>query len=73
MRTIVDLPKDLIDQLDQRAAGEQLSRAEVVRRLLIKAVAAQDTKKDWSRFVGLWEDRALDGVAFQRALRDAED
>jgi metal-responsive CopG/Arc/MetJ family transcriptional regulator len=75
MRTIVDLPNELIGQLDQWAEREQLSRAEVVRRALSKAVAEQDIKKDFRQFFGLWTDLGpdivpKDGLAWQRQLRD---
>jgi metal-responsive CopG/Arc/MetJ family transcriptional regulator len=73
MRTIVDIPKETVAKLDHWAGRERVSRAEIVRRALAKAVAEQDKPIDWSKYFGAWKDRDIDGVAFQRALRDAED
>jgi Ribbon-helix-helix protein, copG family len=75
MRTIVDIPQDIIVKLDNWAAQENVSRAEVVRRALTKAVAEQDRGKDLSRYFGAWKDLGpdqvpKDGLAWQRQLRD---
>jgi Arc/MetJ-type ribon-helix-helix transcriptional regulator len=78
MRTIVDIPQDVIAKLDRWASREKLSRAEVVRQALTKAVAEQDIKKDFRQFFGLWKDLGpdkipKDGLAWQRQLRDESD
>ncbi len=69
MRTIVDIPQETLTQLDAWAAREKTSRAEIVRRLLGAAVAEQD-KGSLDKYFGVWKDRNMDGVAWQRELRD---
>jgi hypothetical protein len=75
MRTIVDIPQDVIAKLDSWAAREKLSRAEVVRRALAKAVIEQDVDDDWSDVFGAWKNLGpdvvpKDGLAWQQNLRD---
>lgn len=69
MRTIIDVPDALIKSLDQVGALEQRSRAALIREaitqyLKVKSIPAADEA------FGLWKKREVDGVQYQRSLRD---
>lgn len=69
MRTIIDVPDALIESLDQFGALEQRSRAALIREaitqyLKVKSIPAADEA------FGLWKKREVDGVQYQRSLRD---
>ncbi len=71
----MDIPLETITKLDHWAEREKVSRAEIVRRALAKAVTGQDIKKDFSQFFGAWKNFGpdqvpKDGLAWQRQLRD---
>jgi predicted transcriptional regulator len=75
MRTLIDIPEDAIRRLDDLAAASGWSRAEAVRRaindMLERAAAAERAADDaaLSAAFGLWKDRGIDGLAYQKALR----
>ena len=68
MRTIIDLPKDQIDSLAEVCRREGISRAEAIRRAITSYLAEQVSAADDYAF-GMWRDRKIDGVAYQRKLR----
>ncbi len=70
MRTLIDIPEQDIQALDQLGQTRGESRAKIVRAAIgeylarHRAVApAQD------KAFGIWRDKAEDGVAYQRRLR----
>ena len=69
MRTVIDVPDALIESLDQFGALEQRSRASLIREaitqyLKVKSIPAADEA------FGLWKKREVDGVQYQKSLRD---
>jgi predicted transcriptional regulator len=75
MRMIVDIPQEIIARLNDWAEREQVSRAEIVRRALTKAVNEQDTPKDFSKYFGAWaafgpDEVPKDGLTLQQLLRE---
>ena len=69
MRTIVDLPDEQIASLAHVCRREGMSRTEAVRRAVAAYLdAKQLTERD--ELFGLWRDRELDGLAYERTLRD---
>jgi metal-responsive CopG/Arc/MetJ family transcriptional regulator len=74
MRTIMDIPQETITKLDHWAEREKVSRAEIVRRALTKAVNEQNTPHDFSKYFGAWEafgpdEVPKDGLTLQQQLR----
>ena len=69
MRTIVELPPDLIDGLAAIAQKEKKSRAALIREA-IRAYLAQRKSAEMSDAFGLWADRKIDGLAYEQTLRD---
>jgi metal-responsive CopG/Arc/MetJ family transcriptional regulator len=68
MRTIIDLPSEHVDSLDEIGTRERLSRAEVIRRAVAQYIQEHRLSADDDAF-GLWRDRELEGVSYQRKLR----
>lgn len=74
-RILADLPDDDIKWLDQIAAEQGKSRAQVLREAVsgYRAHSPADGNKSWiKRGAGLWKHRTdiLDGVEYQRAIRE---
>lgn len=72
MRTLIDIPDDVVNELDQLARRRNRSRAAEVREALSNHLRDQ-TSNDWiERGAGYWKDRADigDGVEYQRAIRE---
>ncbi|THD35265.1 MAG: ribbon-helix-helix protein, CopG family [Sphingomonas sp.] len=74
MRTLVDIPDDDIEWLDQRASQEGKSRAAVLREAVSSYRA--EASKDWiARGAGYWKHRRDigDAVEYQSAMREDRD
>ncbi len=68
MRTIVDLPGDLLEALDAYCVREGTSRAEGVRRAVAGHLKAQ-RRPAVERAFGLWRDRREDALDIEARLR----
>jgi hypothetical protein len=68
MRTIVDIPEADLERLSGICKVEGISRAEAVRRavrLYLERQAASE--KD---VFGIWKDRDIDALEYERSLRE---
>jgi metal-responsive CopG/Arc/MetJ family transcriptional regulator len=68
MRTIIDLPPNQVVSLDEICKRERLSRAEVIRRAVAQYIQKHRLCPSDEAF-GLWRDREVEGVSYQRKLR----
>ena len=69
MRTVIDVPDELIESLDRIGALEQVSRAALIRDAITEYLKVKSIPAAEEAF-GLWKDRKTDGVRYQRSLRD---
>ncbi|MBX3054635.1 MAG: ribbon-helix-helix protein, CopG family [Caldilineaceae bacterium] len=69
MRTIIDLPQEQIDALDQ-IRGNERSRAALIREAVALYLAQQPGKLDTLPAFGIWRDRHIDSLAYEDSLRD---
>ncbi len=69
MRTIIELPNDLLKTLDQVAKGRSLSRAEVIRRAITLYIKQEAPTMALEDAFGLWRGRDLDALAYEDSLR----
>jgi predicted transcriptional regulator len=69
MRTIIELPPAQIDALDALCRRERISRAEAIRQAVAAHVGRASAVARASAF-GLWRDRGIDALAYERQLRE---
>jgi len=69
MRTLIDLPEPMADELDAAAEREKISRAEAVRRAVAAYLAANAPASGDDAF-GIWKRRKLNARVYEDALRD---
>jgi Ribbon-helix-helix protein, copG family len=68
MRTIIDLPEAQLDALDAICRREGISRAEAIRRAVAQHIQHERRAAGDPAF-GLWRAKPIDGLAYQRRLR----
>lgn len=69
MRTLVDIPDQLLKEIDAVAKREAISRAEAVRRAMAKFVAERTSPATDSAF-GIWKSRDIDALEYEDSVRD---
>ena len=68
MRTIIDLPEEQVQRLGELCRREGVSRAEAVRRAVTDYLNAHFARERQDAF-GMWRDRQVDGLEYERRLR----
>lgn len=68
MRSIIDLPEEQLDALAEICRREGISRAEAIRRAVAAYVETKTPGTPEEAF-GLWAERGIDGLDYERALR----
>ena len=68
MRTIIEVPDELIQTLDQIGQRENCSRAALIREAIVEYLQQKTNSSVESAF-GLWKDKGCDGVEYQNTLR----
>lgn len=69
MRTIIELPDDQLETLADLCRREGISRAEAIRQAIAHFTRGRRSKAVAAAF-GLWRSRPIDGLEYQRQLRD---
>ena len=69
MRTIIDVPKEVLDRLSDIGARHNLARAEVIRRALVSYLE-QHPPAGEDRAFGLWKKRPRDSLVYEDKLRN---
>lgn len=71
MRTIIDIPDVQVKVLNKLSKKKRVSRAEIIRQALTNYIANYSkTKKAYKKAFGLWKDKNLDSIEYQKNLRD---
>ena len=68
MRTVIELPAEQLRQLADVCRREGVSRADVIRRAVADYLGARHAR-DGDDVFGIWRDRNLDGLQYERRLR----
>ena len=68
MRTVIDVPDQLIKSLDQVSGTEQRSRAALIREAIAEFLRKKAGASAEAAF-GLWRDRQTDSLRYQDDLR----
>lgn len=67
MRALVDVPDDLLKDLERISKSVNVSRAEIIRRALREFANNNTPNNDG---FGIWAKNPIDGLALQTKLRD---
>ena len=68
MRTIIDIPDQLVESLDRVGKTYQKSRSALVREAITDFLKVKSIPQAEAAF-GLWKQKNKDGVAYQNDLR----
>jgi metal-responsive CopG/Arc/MetJ family transcriptional regulator len=68
MRTLVDIPEGDLKALDEISERRRTSRAGVIRHA-IRDYLVKNRRGSLEEAFGLWRDKNVDGVEYQRRLR----
>lgn len=68
MRILVDLGESKIGALDELAKAERKSRSALIRQAVDDYLARRHIKREGEAF-GLWGNRKVDGLAYQKKVR----
>ena len=68
MRTIIDIPDNLLRDIDKLAEREDISRAEAVRRAMAEYLAARSSPRPDVAF-GIWKSKRIDALEYEDSLR----
>jgi len=68
MRTVIDVPDQLIESLDRVSGTEQRSRAALIREAIAEFLRKRSGPSAEAAF-GLWKERKTDGLRYQNGLR----
>lgn len=69
MRTLVDIPDRQLKALTRLSKAKKRSRAAIIREAL-SAYLDKEKPNAIDAAFGLWGDRAVDGLEYQRKLRE---
>ncbi len=68
MRTIVEIPDELLRQVDLLARKEKISRAEAVRRAMTEYLANRAAPRTDAAF-GIWKSRNVNALDYEDSIR----
>jgi metal-responsive CopG/Arc/MetJ family transcriptional regulator len=69
MRTLVDIPDKQLKALTRLSKAEKRSRAAIIRDA-VAAYLEKERPAVKSESFGLWGNRVMDGLEYQRKIRD---
>ena len=67
MRTLIDIPNWQMDDLAAICTAKKLPRTEVIRQAITAYIATH--KPPAAQAFGLWGDKAVDSVKYQKKVR----
>lgn len=69
MRTVIDVPDEVIQSLDRVSDAEKRSRAALIREAITEYLRLKSVPPAEAAF-GLWKQRGSDGLRYQTDIRD---
>ena len=73
MRTLIDLKPEQRSLLDEYCAERNISMAKAIRMALDNFFKETKLNNSTLEGQGIWKDRKIDGVMYQKALREEWD
>ena len=68
MRTVIDVPEELIESLDQVGGTEQRSRAALIREAIMEFIKQKSAPSAEAAF-GIWKQKGVDGLRYKEEMR----
>lgn len=68
MRTIIDIPRHILDGIDTLAKRDKISRAEAIRRAMTEYLEKRPSSRPNAAF-GIWKKRKIDPLDYEDAVR----
>ena len=68
MRTIIDIPESVLEEIDELAKREDISRAEAVRRAMAEYLTSHRSSRGDAAF-GIWKSKKIDALQYEDDLR----
>lgn len=72
MRTIIEVPDEVIESLDRVSDNEKRSRASIIREAISLYLQEKSLSPMEAAF-GSWKDKQTDGIAYQNRIREEWD
>ena len=69
MRTIIEIPKEVVEKLDRIGSDENRSRASLIRDAIDGFRETKTDRTDKTASFGIWKNRKVDGLDLQKRLR----
>jgi hypothetical protein len=69
MRTVIDVPDEIIRSLDRVSNAEKRSRAALIRDAITEYLRVKSVPATEAAF-GIWKSNPTDGIQYQNNLRD---
>ena len=70
MRTIIDIPDNLLSVLEAEVKTTKLSRSELIRQAISLFVQERtNSRKSKDDVFGIWKKRKVDGLIYEQNLR----
>ena len=69
MRTLVDIPLEYLERLNDISERQQQSRASVIREAIAEYLV-NHAQADIDAAFGLWQEPQVDGLAYQEKVRE---
>ncbi|MFV3306111.1 ribbon-helix-helix protein, CopG family [Pseudomonas sp. NY15181] len=69
MRTLVDIPAEYLERLNDISERQQQSRAAIIREAIAEYLV-NHAQADADAAFGLWKERKVDGLVYQEKARE---
>jgi len=69
MRTVIDIPTQLVESLDRIGVANNHSRASLIREAIVDFLRTKSISQAETAF-GLWKHRKIDGLEYQNNCRN---
>jgi metal-responsive CopG/Arc/MetJ family transcriptional regulator len=67
MQTLIELQEQTLDELEKMSQVRKISRDEIMQCALDRYL---ETQRILDQSFGLWADKGIDGLEYQRLMRD---
>jgi len=70
MRTIIEIPDNMLHELDMAREKQKCSRAAIIREAISAFLDRNKHQTNLNQSFGIWKDQKKDGLEYQEQLRE---